>query len=61
MRYKKIFKEVKRKPLKLVKVQSGDDIYEGYLSFNDGDVIELQIGNLFKLFSRKLIKITVIN
>ena len=61
MRYKKSFKEVKRKPLKLVRVKSGDDIYEGYLSFNDGDVIELQIGNLFKLFSRKLIKITVIN
>ncbi|HCA41640.1 MAG TPA: hypothetical protein DEP28_00140 [Bacteroidetes bacterium] len=61
MRYKKSFKEVKRKPLKLVRVKSGDDIYEGYLSFNDGDVIELQIGNLFKLFSKKLIKITVIN
>lgn len=61
MRYKKVFQEAKRKPLKIVRVQSGDDIYEGYLSFNDGDVIELQIGNLFKLFSKKLVKITVIN
>ncbi|HRE42311.1 MAG TPA: hypothetical protein PLG90_13375 [Ignavibacteria bacterium] len=49
-----------RKNLKNVRVVYGNDTYEGYLTYNDGDVIEIQIGNLFKLFSKNLVKITVI-